>query len=60
MLHTSKPSDSASDGSDLISTTNNREPFIVEMRFELSDAQYYPTTWRCAARCCICLCTVPQ
>ncbi|KAI8530311.1 hypothetical protein RHMOL_Rhmol11G0047000 [Rhododendron molle] len=39
MLHTSKPSDSVSNGSDLISTTNNREPFIAEMRSELSDAQ---------------------
>ncbi|KAI8546225.1 hypothetical protein RHMOL_Rhmol07G0100900 [Rhododendron molle] len=34
VLHIYKPSDCASDDSDLISATNNREPFIAEMRSE--------------------------
>ncbi|KAI8531539.1 hypothetical protein RHMOL_Rhmol11G0144400 [Rhododendron molle] len=36
---TSNPSDRASDGSDLISATNDREPFIAEMRSEPSNAR---------------------
>ncbi|KAI8555590.1 hypothetical protein RHMOL_Rhmol05G0184500 [Rhododendron molle] len=38
MLRTFEPSDHASDGLDLISTTNDRESFIAKMRSEPSDA----------------------
>ncbi|KAI8535869.1 hypothetical protein RHMOL_Rhmol10G0207600 [Rhododendron molle] len=40
MLRTSKPSDRVSDGSNLISTINDQEPFITEMKFEPLDARF--------------------
>ncbi|KAI8562897.1 hypothetical protein RHMOL_Rhmol03G0071100 [Rhododendron molle] len=36
VLHTSEPSDRASDSSDLISTTNDQKLCIVEMRSEFN------------------------
>ncbi|KAI8531020.1 hypothetical protein RHMOL_Rhmol11G0105300 [Rhododendron molle] len=39
LLRISEPSDHASDGLDLISVTNDREPFITEMRSKPSDTR---------------------
>ncbi|KAI8528384.1 hypothetical protein RHMOL_Rhmol12G0144700 [Rhododendron molle] len=39
MLRTFEPSDHTSDGSDPILATNDREPFIAEMRSEPLDAR---------------------
>ncbi|KAI8566334.1 hypothetical protein RHMOL_Rhmol02G0032800 [Rhododendron molle] len=38
-VHTSEQSDCTSNDSDLISATNDREPFITDMRSESSNAQ---------------------